>query len=325
MQIVFEEIKCDICGSKDFKKIYQIKDTLTYFENPFDLVRCHNCELVFISPRPAGEAMIHFYPEDFVAYQMEYQDAALFDVKRKLVNFVSLKIANQRVDILRKHVNMNKNISLLDFGCGAGEFLMQVRQKFSCSVLGVDFAGPPIEKCKLKGVECFTVEEFENKNFFFDVVTLWHVLEHTSSPNKLLQDLQSKMKQSGVLFIVVPNWNSLENKIFKARSFLLDPPRHLYQFSEETITHLLEKNGFEVQSIDYIIGEGGWLGSVQNILLQGKLFKDFYKNIWGIMILSLLVFPLELISVLVRKGSVLSIVAKKIGKCELKSELSNKF
>jgi predicted SAM-dependent methyltransferase len=80
----------------------------------------------------------------------------------------------------------------------------------------------------------------------FDVITLWHVLEHVHDLNKKIQDLKSHLEKDGILLIAVPNHNSLDSKKYGSYWAGYDVPRHLWHFSKQDMTKLLAKEGFEI-------------------------------------------------------------------------------
>jgi hypothetical protein len=90
-----------------------------------------------------------------------------------------------------------------------------------------------------------SIESFEsNNNSVFDVITLWHVLEHISDLNQTMVFLQRKLKSGGALIIAVPNLLSYDASVYKEYWAAYDVPRHLYHFSPHTIEVLLGKYGF---------------------------------------------------------------------------------
>src|SRR5204863_7031109 len=80
----------------------------------------------------------------------------------------------------------------------------------------------------------------------FDAITLWHVLEHVHQLHQTMNQLKNLLKENGRLIIAVPNYTSLDAKIYKENWAAYDPPRHLYHFSPQSMKILAEKNGMKI-------------------------------------------------------------------------------
>lgn len=311
-EIVLEYITCDFCGGNDFQLIYSLRDSLTEFDGVLNLVKCEKCALVFINPRPTEADISNFYPAHFISYQFKKNTMSEPRLKNWLTSFVVDKISNQRIKFLRKFVNFRANLKLSDFGCGEGYFLQSLSSVSNLQLSGFDFNEKSVENCVQAGlnVELGAVNSLR-KVAEYNVITMWHFLEHTFSPVGAICRANQMLLENGILIIEVPNWESLENKLFREKSFLLDPPRHLYQFTEASLSRLLEAGGFEVIHSDCSPGEGGWIGSVQNLLFKGKLYRNFREYIFLTIALSVFLMPIDILSSLSHSGSILRIVAKK--------------
>jgi 2-polyprenyl-3-methyl-5-hydroxy-6-metoxy-1,4-benzoquinol methylase len=138
--------------------------------------------------------------------------------------------------------------SILDFGCGSGEFL-NVLQKANWNIAGVE----PSELARKKALVLTgniiysSLNEIQGKEF--DSITAWHVIEHVPAPLQTIQQLKSHLKKSGTIFIAVPNYQSPDAKRYKNHWAGFDVPRHLWHFSKQSMHTLLEKSGLEVIKI----------------------------------------------------------------------------
>jgi len=135
---------------------------------------------------------------------------------------------------------------LLDIGCGTGDFLQQARKR-EWDVSGVEMSA---NACRIAaerlggGIYKGDLVEIELPPEWFDAVTLWHVFEHITSPNELLQAISRVLKPGGILIIEVPN---IRNPVygFLGRYYLhLDLPRHVYFYDPDTLLAMVEKHGF---------------------------------------------------------------------------------
>jgi SAM-dependent methyltransferase len=126
-------------------------------------------------------------------------------------------------------------------------------------------------------------------NNFFDVIVMWHVLEHISNTSELLTEIRRILKPDGFLVILVPNIASLEFKVFGINWKGLDLPRHLYHFSPFTLNALLTGSGFRVSKISTQIEAAILEASIRNLLNlerpkigKGILWKLIRYFLWGL-------------------------------------------
>jgi len=135
---------------------------------------------------------------------------------------------------------------LLDIGCGTGEFLAAVR-KGGWQVEGVerdekasswarDSLGIPVTAGDLYSLPSTAGP--------FDVITLWHVLEHLYDPARAVQRIGDLLGKDGYLLIALPNIESIDARVYGADWIALDTPRHVNHFSPGTLTRLLTDAGF---------------------------------------------------------------------------------
>jgi SAM-dependent methyltransferase len=116
----------------------------------------------------------------------------------------------------------------------------------------------------------------------FDVVTLWHSLEHVGNPKAYLDEIRRILKQDGILFLAVPNVDGLEFRLFGGNWFHLDLPRHQYQFSPRTLEMLLNVSGMETIHISHYSWEYNPYGFFQSALNALSMEKNFlYKLLKG--------------------------------------------
>ncbi len=134
---------------------------------------------------------------------------------------------------------------LLDVGCGGGAYLSRMQQ-FGWNVQGSDFSAHAVETCRAQGLDTHqgvNVDElFEPGRF--DVVTLWHVLEHVPSPTQTLEQIRHVLADDGCLVLAVPNFDSWCARRYKELWFGMELPRHIWHFTPTTLEAMLNKAGF---------------------------------------------------------------------------------
>lgn len=228
-------IRCNLCGNTEHK-------ILEEQYHPYKVLRCKNCGLVFIFPVPAT------VPEH---YNSEYfKPWTLPKVRRQREKF--FKIRWGKVKKLRPQKG-----KILDIGCGCGEFLHFAKQD-GWDVYGTEISPFVVEYVlKTYRINVTLAEDISKISFpekFFDVVTMWHVLEHLPCPYETLLEVSRILKTGGLLVLAVPNFNNHIEKILyrlvKGKNMGIFHPQerelHLYLFTLSTIKKFLYKTNFKV-------------------------------------------------------------------------------
>ena len=159
-----------------------------------------------------------------------------------------LNDSQRRLKQFRKFI---ENKTILDFGCGSGDFLLK-SQKILKKGIGIDLNSKKIKYLNRKNITFFkNIEEIKDLNFKFDSIFLFHVLEHLINPDKILRQLKSKLKKNGSLIIEVPHANDLLLKKLKVKSFINFTlwSEHLILHTKNSLKCFLEKAGFKNNKI----------------------------------------------------------------------------
>ena len=134
---------------------------------------------------------------------------------------------------------------LLDIGCGAGSFLSFMNKK-NFNVFGVENNTTALEICAKKKLKVYnSLETLSDKSF--DIVTLWHVLEHLAKPEEVIANIHNLLTSNGVLVLAVPNFSSHDRLHYQHNWAALDVPRHRWHFTPEGLEQMLSKAGFKLQ------------------------------------------------------------------------------
>ena len=254
-----ERVKC-LCSSEDYKPLYRLNDPSGVSNQSYQFVKCSSCGLVYINVRPSDEEFKRLYDD--------YYSAMRTPLRGIVDNFIMFFHG-----IRRYRISGFKKIGrILDIGCGDGSFLSHLKDK-GLDVFGVDTSRNAVLYAKEKNsldIFCGNLKDVNFPPRFFDVITMWHVLEHIPYPIQLFAEVKRVMKDDGLLFISVPDIESIQAKVSKGRWFHMDPPRHLYQYSIRTLRAVLESGGFKIvkvshSSVEYDIF--GWLQSILNMIL----------------------------------------------------------
>jgi 2-polyprenyl-3-methyl-5-hydroxy-6-metoxy-1,4-benzoquinol methylase len=238
---MFERVDyCPVCESalKDHALI--VKDYMVSGES-FAISRCRQCSFHYTNPRPTKEELGKYYESDrYLSHQSKQK--SLFGT---LYEWARNKALQQKLKWVEEYAGKDK---LLDYGCGAGYF-MKYAEKQGWKAYGVE----PNEKARalakgnFKGEVYSTLDEMHKQKF--DVITLFHVLEHVPDLNETLRKLRKRLHKKGTLFIALPNHESYDAKKYTELWAAWDVPRHLYHFNQHTASLLFKKHKLKLEAI----------------------------------------------------------------------------
>ena len=185
---------------------------------------------------------------------------------------------------IRSKVKLITQIStgrkIIDIGCGTGDFLSSCKNN-NWEVFGLE----PDEKARkrahekgletIKDIPCF----FEEKENDYDVVTMWHVLEHVADLNAYFKQLHYILKNNGHLIIAVPNPDSPDAKHYNSFWAALDVPRHLFHFSKDNIADLASKHGFKIQAIKPMIFDSFYVSMLSEKYKGGNFLNAIINGL----------------------------------------------
>lgn len=215
-------INCNLCQSS--------KNRLVSKKNGYQIVRCSNCGLIYVSPRVSVSYIYDLYKKN---------KSSSFDYYCNLE-----KIDKERFKKLFSEINKYKKSGIvLDFGCATGSFL-QVAKEYGYQTHGVEINSLAVEWTRnVLGLNILegTMSRFSYKEDFFDIVHMGDVIEHLEDPLSALKLVNIFMQKKGLLIITTPNFNSILTKMFQVK-----PEEHLYYFNKVTLRKLIELSGFKV-------------------------------------------------------------------------------
>ena len=229
-----EHIDCPICNNDETKLLY-IKDSLS-------VVACKQCRLRYVNPRIEQQVLEEGYVETY--YPQEKVERINTD------SMEWLQMAERLSELDMQHKGKGR---LLDVGCGIGTFLHLAREQ-GWETQGID---PSKSGCAFAqnmhnlDVHCGKIFDANFPTAHFDVITLYHVLEHITELNPFLSELRRILRQktdnenAGTLVIEVPNGGGLQSRIHKEDWHYVHPKDHLYYFSVHSLNKLLHKHGFK--------------------------------------------------------------------------------
>ena len=222
---------CPNCGSPRYR--------LRYVEPPFQVVTCRQCGLTYLG-NPPDEAHLYdtYYPEAERAAADYRADSPYPELAERYA------INQQRMNWLKR---WKPNGTLLDIGCGQGHFL-RTAGEHGYSASGMDVSESAVEYAVREFGVRASVGEIENlltDGTQYDLITLWHVLEHFVNPFETLRQVRGLLRDGGRCFIEVPNLHSLKFMLAKQKWEGTNHPHyHRTFFSAATLRRALRDTGF---------------------------------------------------------------------------------
>lgn len=218
-------ISCNLCGGSE-TEWYLAKESI-------NVLRCRRCGLIFVEKMQQHEDLIRHYSDE---YFEPYLTSEAVHLKKRF----------------KKRIEEIKMLAypgfLLDVGCGAG-FFLQLAAQTGYSVRGVEISPYAADYARFKlGLPVFKGElgdvDFPPESF--DIITLWHVLEHVKDPKAFLRQVNHLLKTNGLLAVEVPNIGSSAARVAGINWELMAPKEHFYYFNRASLQQYLEESGFSI-------------------------------------------------------------------------------
>lgn len=313
VQLLERVEKCYICGSTQSIPLMPVRDCWHGLPGEFNIMKCTDCELIYLNPRPKPESISFYYPKSYAPHQTEGY------VGSRIIEKGKIKPIFKTLFDIRSHYlpPSTPGARLLEIGCSYGGFLDKARNK-GWEVYGVEIAGEPAKY----GREFLGLNIYhgilENACFpddFFDMVTGWMVLEHLSDPLGTLQEVWRITKAGGQVAFSMPNIGSWEFRLFGSNWFALEVPRHLSHFTCNSIGQLFTRSGLKLEKIYYQKNISNIPASLA-LTIEERYGKNrvtsFLRNIYHSSIFNKLTFPIAAIMSWFKMTGRITVIGKVI-------------
>ena len=244
-----EVVQCILCDSTEYVSDERFRRLLA-LDDPFDVQRCCNCSLAWLSPRPTADAYEKLY-----SYESYFEGEAVVESYTEVAN-IRRHHFRKRIERIKAQFTNSSEIRLLDIGAATGEFVYESRQA-GLVADGIEISEGAREQArKSYGIDLHPGPlEDVAATHNYDVIHMNHVLEHMSDPSRVLSDCMGILNSGGILVIEVPQ--QFDNDIDRIKYTLgLKKPQfntyslhHLYFFLPETASSLIRKAGFRLLSV----------------------------------------------------------------------------
>ncbi len=259
---------CPCCDSTAIKEVLTAED-YTVSHEKFTIWECEDCALRFTQSIPDIHAIGAYYKSENYISHSDTQEGCI----NRLYHKVRRHTLKTKYNLIRKETGMQTGY-LLDVGAGTGAFINHMRLN-KWQVTGLE----PDAQARTKAKDLYNLDLKSSHMLFdlpresFDVITMWHVLEHVHDLHSYIQQLKTLLKKDGRLFIAVPNYTSLDAKAYGKYWAAYDVPRHLYHFSPASVKKLVSMHGMSVESIHAM-----WFDSFY-ISMLSEQYKNAKNNL----------------------------------------------
>jgi len=238
-----EAARCCLCGSERASHFIEAEDDLTGKPGRFRFVRCDDCSLVYQNPRIPAHAIGAWYDDEYIAHRKKTD----FGPLTRAYHWAMDRHDRRKLALVRRYVQLGPKSEVLDLGCGAGTFLAKVGKETGASVTGVDFKDlshlPWMQAIEFR---CGRPADQDFGARRFDLVTMWHFLEHDYAPLDTLARAREWLAPRGRMVIEVPRLDSVSFRLFGDRWPGLQAPQHTAAYSRDTLLAMMARAGLDV-------------------------------------------------------------------------------
>jgi SAM-dependent methyltransferase len=275
-----EPSACPVCGpSAKATLSFNATDRLHGIAGTFSYYRCSDCGLLYQNPRVRPDSSMDVYPKDYMGHIPLAAPTGIRRLGRLTTRWL-------RGATLPRHIvaTLGPASRVLDVGCGAGEFLNEVRTRFGCRVEGLDLSeGSKQAASATFGIDvfCGPLDAAPWAPASFDLITAWWSLEHMADPEPALARMCTLLAPGGHMLIAIPNSQSLVARVFGSRWYHLDCPRHYHLWTPRSIRQLLERQGLTYRSTRFDKSPWGLLGSLQYAIYGDNIRAEVANRLRG--------------------------------------------
>ena len=259
---------CPACGATAITKVMSAVDYLVSGK-AFDIYECGECSLRFTQDGPDAQSVDQYYKSsDYISHS---------STKKGLINRLYHLVRNITLQDKRRlilTVTQKQKGKLLDIGAGTGAFMSHMRSS------GWEVTGrEPDAQARANANELYKLNLLPPDGFYqiepdtYDVITLWHVLEHVHDLHGYLEQLRKILKPHGKILIAVPNYTSFDASFYKGFWAAYDVPRHLYHFSPESMFQLMNKHDLQLYTMRGMFFDSFYISMLSEKYKKGTLLR----------------------------------------------------
>ncbi|HEV7379885.1 MAG TPA: class I SAM-dependent methyltransferase [Dyadobacter sp.] len=235
--------KCPVCDADSFSNYLNVED-YTVSHKEFTIQQCNACYFLLTNPRPSADEIGAYYQsEEYISHHDDSKD-----IMSRVYTSVRNHTIKEKLKLLNG-LHPGKG-SLLDIGCGTGNFIQACKENgWQVAATEPDSGARTIAEKRVGETISETINAPGLQNKKYDVITLWHVLEHVHELNESVKWLHDHVNENGTIIIAVPNPQSFDALEYRRFWAAYDVPRHLYHFTKSSMKKLMEKHELHVRKV----------------------------------------------------------------------------
>ncbi len=274
------KISCPVCNADNYKVILKIKERNNFYnlnrDILFSIVKCKSCSMIYVNPTLDNTILAEIYSSGMLPFKQSFEETRQVEYQRVIKRIKKIKPTGR----------------ILDVGSGHGH-LLKIARNHGYQALGIEINKKGYEYSKSQGLEVINdyIENAELKDNHFDIVILFHLLEHTTNPSSILSEVFRVLKKDGLLVVAFPNVNCWRRLIKGKKWEGWHPVEHILYFSFPTLKKLLEKTGFRIIQKPYIAKFPKPKKTMSEQIITILVFlKDYLENKFNIYPKDLLIY-----------------------------------
>ncbi len=231
--------------------------------NHWTFVRCRSCASVYLDKRPDNTTISVIYPRTYYSYTLEKTISPIARYGKMAMDWMKFRGIVAAANMVERY---------LDVGCGDGRYLRMFARRGleKANIHGIELNAETVQALRSDGFSASAVPVEEDRDLApdsFDLVTMFHVIEHVPDPRVVAEKIFSLLKPGGVFAVETPNLDALDARLFRrGRWGGYHIPRHWTIFSSDSICQLLREAGFVVERVQYQTGHSFWMYSIHHVL-----------------------------------------------------------
>lgn len=267
---------CPICNSSNISLSLSAID-YTVSQQTFEVWECAECTARFTQKIPDAQHIGPYYQsENYISHS---------DTQKGLINALYHYVRSITLQQKRKFIEKitkGETKTLLDVGAGTGAFANTMHLAgWQVTGVEVDEGARNIAKNKYQ-IDLHNVEQLQQlQPASYQVITMWHVLEHVHDLHGYMQNFYKALKPGGKLIIAVPNYTSYDAQYYQQYWAAYDVPRHLYHFSPKSMLWLAQHHQFTIQQYKAMPFDSFYVAMLSEKYKQGNnnLLKAFWVGL----------------------------------------------
>jgi 2-polyprenyl-3-methyl-5-hydroxy-6-metoxy-1,4-benzoquinol methylase len=240
-----ESAYCRSCAGGNLRFLFTSKNVHgrhLLSEDRFEIFECHDCKAIFTNTDVSDAYYRKYYPDNY------YEEHPSNNITIRLQKILDWTIFSNKLKLINRY--KPEGNKLLEIGCAKGLFLNRLSDSFDKYGVEINPLGYQFIKDNYQDITVYNEDISKNPldtgGVQFDMIAIWHVLEHIAKPDSFFKNLTKLLAKDGIIIMTVPNGNSLGFRFTKEAWFHLDTPRHLFFFRHDYLQAMLKKHKLQI-------------------------------------------------------------------------------